>query len=326
MKVLLITVWNRKGGIVTHVKNIIKNSKQSFDIISYPKVKILNIPIIRAFSFIIFGIIKGLKKEYSIIHAHYLIPQGLLGLILKKLKKKPLVVTLHGSDLSFFSMPVLSHISKAILRNADYVLLVGSWMKDYVNGKCLRYRVVFNAVEPREIKRKKKNAVVYVGALIKKKNVHKLIECFKIVENKINAELLIVGNGSYRKNLEKISKKLRIKNIVFTGYVEDPYEYIAESKVLVLPSKKEGFGIVFLEAMLCNTVPIAMDRSDAVVDGYNGILAKNTDELGDAIVKVINNDIYRLKLVKNGKKVLKRFNVEGFAERIEKIYKEVEKG
>ena len=112
MKVLLISVWRpRKGGIVTHVENLLKHSRNVFTILTYRdrdaakeqaviRVPVIDIAVLRGFTFAVFSFLKAFRKDFDIIHAHYAIPQGLAGALIKKARNKPLVITVHGSDLT----------------------------------------------------------------------------------------------------------------------------------------------------------------------------------------------------------------------------------
>ena len=70
--------------------------------------------------------------------------------------------------------------------------------------------------------------------------------------NKLNARLVILGEGSERKSLERLVKSLRVNDRVsMPGFVKDPYPWIFASDLFVLSSRWEGFGNVIVEALEC---------------------------------------------------------------------------
>ncbi|HVD61326.1 MAG TPA: glycosyltransferase family 4 protein [Gemmatimonadaceae bacterium] len=102
---------------------------------------------------------------------------------------------------------------------------------------------------------------------------------------------MIVGDGSDRSRLEKKSRDLGIdRSVVFTGYVEESekLDYYRAADLFLMPSRLEGFGYVFLEA-LATGLPVIASKLDgsreAVRDGAWGILVdpSNPEELASAI-------------------------------------------
>ncbi|HXT50263.1 MAG TPA: glycosyltransferase family 4 protein [Thermoanaerobaculia bacterium] len=109
--------------------------------------------------------------------------------------------------------------------------------------------------------------------------------------------LVVVGEGDDRERLEALAKELGIADRVrFTGFVDDAalaalYERCA---ALVMPSAREGFGFVYLEAMRAGKPCIALRESAAaeiVVDGETGLLvAPGPDALADAIEELLRDE------------------------------------
>lgn len=102
-----------------------------------------------------------------------------------------------------------------------------------------------------------KPTIITAGRLHKQKGHKHLIESFKIVKQTIsNAQLVILGEGELESSLKKQAEKLNIKDSVhFLGFKENPFKYIARSKVFVMTSYYEGFPNALAEAMACG-VPV----------------------------------------------------------------------
>jgi len=145
-----------------------------------------------------------------------------------------------------------------------------------------------------------KSDIIFAGRLLSHKNVDVLIKSIAVLnENCPGIKCLIIGDGSEKKNLEVLTQKLNLeKNIKFLGFLEnhdDIYALMKSSKVFVLPSTREGFGIVVIEANACGIPVITINHKDnaardLIEEGKNGFLCQ-LDEKGIAknIMKAIKN-------------------------------------
>jgi glycosyltransferase involved in cell wall biosynthesis len=130
--------------------------------------------------------------------------------------------------------------------------------------------------------------VIFAGRLIKEKNVDLLIRSIEIVKKHVpNIVCLIVGNGPERENLEKLATELDlIGNIKFMDFLtdhDDLISYIKSSNLFVLPSTREGFGIVVLESNASGIpVVVVKDKMNAacelIHEGVNGFISNFSEE------------------------------------------------
>jgi glycosyltransferase involved in cell wall biosynthesis len=154
---------------------------------------------------------------------------------------------------------------------------------------------LLNRVEPANVD----CDVLYVGRLVKGKNVDVLIRAMEVVA-KQNPDIrcIIVGHGVEKTNLEKLVSKLKLTEHVT---IMDPlpeatevYAYMKRAKVYVLPSIREGFGIVALEALGCGTPVITVDApanaaKDLIEDDVTGsVVALNPQAIAKAIERWIS--------------------------------------
>ncbi len=114
---------------------------------------------------------------------------------------------------------------------------------------------------------KQKSDVIYVGRLLSHKNVDVLIKAVALLakQNK-SISCLIIGTGPELSNLQKLTRELKLeKNVAFLTNIKESdevYALMKSSKVFVLPSTREGFGIVVLEANACGIPVITVDHED----------------------------------------------------------------
>lgn len=125
-----------------------------------------------------------------------------------------------------------------------------------------------------------KSDIIFAGRLLSHKNIALLIKSITLLrENKPDIKCLIVGDGPEKRRLEKIVATLKLtKNVFFLGFLENHdelFSLIKSSRVFVLPSTREGFGIVVIEANACGIPVITINHNDnaskdLIEEGKNG--------------------------------------------------------
>jgi len=146
------------------------------------------------------------------------------------------------------------------------------------------------------LKDKKATVILGVGRLNESKDFSTLIRAFNILREKINAKLLILGEGEERKKLEILIKELSLENEVdMPGFADNPYAYMARSDVYVLSSRWEGLPNTLIEAMACGTPVVSTNCPSGPVeileDGKYGKLVPvgDVEALAGAISEALNN-------------------------------------
>jgi glycosyltransferase involved in cell wall biosynthesis len=140
-----------------------------------------------------------------------------------------------------------------------------------------------------------KSDVIFAGRLIKEKNVDILIKAVKLIKKEIpEVKCIIIGEGPEKRKLEKLVDDFGVgNNIKFTGFLDDYKDIISRmksSKVFVLPSAREGFGIVALEANACGLPVITVNHKmnatcDFINNDINGFICALSEE--DVAAKIL---------------------------------------
>ena len=159
--------------------------------------------------------------------------------------------------------------------------------------------------------------IVCVSRLMARKGQDELIRALpKIHQTAPNASLIIVGDGPYRKDLERLVKKLGLENFVhLTGKVSQTElsKWYAAGDIFAMPCRTrmggwdvEGLGIVFLEGSATGLPVIVGDSGgavDAVIDGETGYLVDgtNTSEIADRIAYLFANPDVAKKMGEAGR-------------------------
>jgi len=149
---------------------------------------------------------------------------------------------------------------------------------------------------------KEHSDIIFAGRLMHHKNVNKLIKAMSYIKDK---KLIIVGDGEEMENLNQLAKSLNIsKNVIFKGFLKESKEVISlikSSKVFVLPSTREGFGITVIEANACEIPVITVNHKDnaskdLIQEGKNGYVCKLDErDIADNIIKALKRKDWETK-------------------------------
>jgi glycosyltransferase involved in cell wall biosynthesis len=170
-----------------------------------------------------------------------------------------------------------------------------------------------------------------LGRLVPQKAIHVLLDATPaLLQEDPSTRVLVVGDGPLRGALEAQAQQLGIAHAVrFAGYQDDVVSAYAAMDVFVLPSRDEGFGLVFLEAMAVG-VPVVGTRvvgsEDAVEDGVTGLLVPYADApaLARAIQALLDDPELARRLKEcAAERVRRLYTREQCAARVEALYREV---
>lgn len=317
-----------------------KNNKDGFIIhrIFYPKIKFLGIIF---FWLKCLFLIKKINPEIS--HSQT-IQMGFPCFMAKKLFDIPYIVYCHGSDV-YFPWRFKKMISKWVLENADAIIVLTENMKKEINSFGFNLKNIFiipNGIEPNESKDLSRNdmrkdlkidevekIILFVGTLKNVKGIKYLIKAINIVKEKgLKTKLLLIGDGEQKKELEKLSDKLNLKeNVNFIGRVNNKeiYKYMVASDIFVLPSLSEGLPVVILEAM-ASGLPIIATKVGGVPeilkDKENGFLVdpKNSEQIAEKIIHLISNDNIRESISINNLKEAQKYSLDIVVEKLMGAY------
>ncbi len=247
--------------------------------------------------------LKRLLRGFTpdIIHAHTLGFDSAIGAWLKQRLSVPLVVTTHGSDSSIPLEKGEYARMKALCDEADHIVAVSSVLGNKLRkcGTATPISSILNGFALQHLpaeQTKQPLSFIQVGHLLKQKRFDVTIRAFaKICAAHPAATLTIIGHGSERQALETLCAELKVAHAVrFLGQLpnREVLAEMAKHQFFVMPSVREGFGIVYLEAMACGCITIGTEGEgigDLIVSGENGFLVGADDP--DAIVQAVERCI-----------------------------------
>jgi len=281
-----------------------------------------------------------------LIHAHWAIPTGVLGVFVGFLFKRPVVVTIHGSDfrMAMEGSVLLKKLFIYVCKRAKHVNCVSETQKKEIEKLGIDARKIstipmgietsFREAGQRRKERGQDRPIHILSnrTLLPIYNVSQLIQAIPFVlKEEPEIRFFIAGDGPERENLEKEVKELKIDSFVqFLGRI--PYEkmpgLLSESDIYVSTSFFDGTSVSLLEAMASGCFPVVSDipaNREWIRDGENGFLVPVGDEkvLAKKIVEASRN---RSLMVRSARKNLSIIEAKALwpacIEKIKTIYQE----
>ncbi len=266
------------------------------------------------------GFFKGLKHRYDVIHVFQASYAGGAGVLLKLVRPRtPLIVSLQeGKDLSKQSF-FIKFFRSMILRKADTITAISNYLLTYAkqaNPKAKSYllpngvevKKFYNPTQPPLTLRG--GAIVTVSRLVFKNGVDTLIRAMPLLPG---YELTIAGDGPQAEALTTLARKLGVSDrVVFLGLVgQDALPGLLQrSSVFVRPSRSEGLGIAFLEAMAAG-VPIIGTPVGGIPDFLKnretGLFCEveNPESIAQAVRELDQQPDLRASIIANAQKSMR---------------------
>lgn len=261
------------------------------------------------------------RLPIRVVHCHWILPQALIAVVARALtgRRVQILCTSHGSDLYGLKGRFFDWMRGWVVKRCDHLTVVSRAMRPHLLGLGVspqKVSVIPMGVElqkrfvPAE-KRSDTTLLLFVGRLIEIKGLRHLLEAMPGVLKALpDAELIIVGQGPQREEMEHLAIRLNIRERVqFLGAVpnnELPPLY-QKAWILVFPSiGQEGFGLVPVEALGCECVPVVTAQramEDIIKSGTTGIIVppKDSKKLTDAIIELGRRPDLRCFLARSGR-------------------------
>lgn len=284
----------------------------------------------------------------DVIHAHWIIPQGLIAtLALLTLRHPPrLIVTSHGADLFALRGKLMSGLKRFVLRRASHVSVVSQAMRDETKnlglaanrvivapmGIELTHRFTPDSSVPREA-----HELLFVGRMVEKKGLRDLIQALPIILEKYpDTTTSIVGFGPEESACRALASNLGVSNKVrFLGALPQSQlpDLYRRATALVAPfliaqsGDQEGLGLVMVEAIGCHC-PVITTRIPAVQEVFDGnwplfmALPQSPQSLAEQVVKLMDEPASALQWVTAlREEIYQRFDYASVANRYVEILK-----
>ncbi|MDZ7331461.1 MAG: glycosyltransferase [candidate division KSB1 bacterium] len=314
------------------------------------KLNYLLIPFLFLFEAI--AVIRLVKKErIDLLYANFAVPQGLVGVLVKRWIKIPVIVNVLGGDIGI-SNPMLRYLVRYSLKRVDHIVALTPALREAIEQLNLGTHDIsimplgvntdlFSPDHRSETIRQKyvvngAPLLLFVGRLVEKKGVAYLINAMPDVLKKFQqAKLLIIGNGLLANELKRLAQQLQLSDSVyFEGDLDNKKlpQYYASADIFIGPSiipesgDLEGQGVVFLEAMASGCCTIGTNIGGipmSVVHEKSGLLVeqKNSRQISQAIIRILEDDALRARLQRDGRQfVIENFDWRAIANRYKELF------
>lgn len=293
-----------------------------------------------------------LRKNYDVINTQTrFFITSFLGMIFAKLKRTPLAHTEHGARHSTVPNKIIDLISRAYDHSMGTLIVKSARRNIGVSEAACEFlkhlgaanaQVIYNGIDTSIFRREDPNyrqkagisndavVITFVGRLIYAKGVQDLISAFARIEDTTpEVKLLIVGDGPYRANLEKLAYQTDCAgSILFLGQrnQDEVIDVLSATDIFVNPSYSEGLGISVMEAASIGLSIIATDvggTREIITTDKTGILVKARDvgQLAEELCRLRANAELREKLGKNARILAERkFNWDKITGEYIKLY------
>jgi len=244
-------------------------------------------------------------------------PLALMSAALRRAGAARIVALTHGHEVWWSSVFPFSLAMRRIGSTTDALTYLGEFTRRAISQSLSTSAIAsmvkiapgidsehFSPVDSERLKEslalRDKREIVSVGRLVHRKGQDQLIEAMSaIIEEVPQAHLLLIGEGPYRKKLEKLVRDYGlVDRVSFIGRIqyEELPRYICIGEVFAMPSRSrfrglevEGLGIVYLEASACGLPVIAGSSGgapDAVVEGVTGVVVNGLDSAAIAVAAI----------------------------------------
>ena len=292
------------------------------------------------------------KSDYQIIHAYQASHGAGAAWLLKLFNPKLIfILTLQEGKNLDAQNPAIKFSRRLLIKKADVITVISNYLKDYARriNKKARILMIPNGVDVANFSREYSygelsglavrlgikpgdKVITTVSRLVPKNGIDILIRTAEILNSNLqttNYKLLIIGEGGQKEDLVSLAKKLHVYDKIIwagsVGHAELP-RYLKISSVFVRPSRSEGLGSAFLEAMAAG-VPVIGTKVGGIPDFLKnketGVFTEidNPEDLAEKIDLILNNKELVDKLISNARIMIEeKYNWETIAGQFRELY------
>jgi N-acetyl-alpha-D-glucosaminyl L-malate synthase BshA len=322
--------------------------------IHYHEVEVSNYPLFHfpPYSLALASRMAEVAERYNldVLHVHYAIPHSISALLAQQMlapkRRLPFITTLHGTDITLVgSDPSYFPITRFSIEQSSGVTAISDYLRARtvdVFGVTNEIRVIKNFVncDIYQPDAEKQGAARFAPAreklLIHLSNfrpVKRAMDCVRILaesRKSAPAHLLMAGDGPDRGPAERLARELKVEgHVSFLGKQDHVERLIPLAHVLLMPSDMEAFGLVALEAMACEVVPVATRVGgvpELITAGEDGFLENVGDIEAQAarVVELLTNEDLHYRMSKAGRRnASEKFCTDRIIPQYEKYYSDV---
>lgn len=249
-------------------------------------------------------------KKLQILHVHYAIPFAVTALLAKDIASEldlKVVTTLHGTDITLVGNNAsFKPVTKMAIERSDAVTAVSHFLREETYRQFdvdKEIDVVYNFIDSQKYNTDTPSplppanngqaTIIHISNFRPVKRIDDVVKIFAVVAQKVDARLVLVGDGPCSAMAEQMIHDLNISDkVIFTGIVEEVAPLLKSADVLLLPSQTESFGLAALEAMANGVGVVATDVGglpEIIEHDTTGYLAPlgDVDKMANYVLKIL---------------------------------------
>lgn len=294
----------------------------------------------------------ALTNRIDAVHAGRVLPEGLVGWVVARLVRVPLVVYAHGEEITSWRNPKKAKVLRFVYRRAD-ILVANS---EFTRGELLklgvaenRIRLIYPGVDVERFRpglpyddlkaqvglRPGQKLILSVGRLSRRKGFDMVIRALPLLQEQgIEYQYALIGIGEDQEYLAQLANEMRVADHVhMLGHVspDDLPRWCNACDVFVMPNREingdtEGFGMVFLEAAACRKPAIAGaagGTGSAILDGETGLRVDGTqvNAVAGALVRILSDEALASRMAQAAyDRAIALFSWQAVAEQTRKLH------
>lgn len=284
------------------------------------------------------------KSKIDLIHAHWALPSGFSAFLASIIMRKKILITSHGSDLTYCSEKwVLSKMLKILIKKSFYFICDTDSLKDIalsIHNDSKKIKTIYLGVSNNYLKYRtnkkpnaKKKSIIFVGSLYPIKGIKYLMESLELLSKKRDDFILrIVGGGELTNYVLEFIQLKKLDHICkFEGFLphEETVKLISESDLAIQTSLSEGLSVVIQESIYLGKPIVATNvggTKEIVKDNFNGFLIEpmNNEQFIEKVSYLLDNVDILLEMGNNSLEIAKeKLELEKNVSQITDLYQEI---
>lgn len=284
-------------------------------------------------------LIRKLAQGADLVHLHFPLPLGLGAVAVKKIARRPLVVTVHGNADIYELPPAIAPLTTAVLKSADEIVSVSEDLAQHLQTSfgvtsvtAVPNGVDTNLFQPRPHPTTEKLTLVSISRIVPRKNINVLIEAVRTLAERgeTRLRLLIAGTGPAEAEIARLAAGC--PGAEYLGFIDEDQkrDLLGQADAFVQLSIREGLSIATLEAMACGVPCIVSDLPgvrEPVVAGETGFLVPDPESV-PAVVQTLErlleqrDDLVRMRQAARHS-AEEKYSVRAMAEGYWRVYERV---
>ncbi len=287
------------------------------------------------------------QHQIDLLHVHYAIPHAYAAYMAKKMLADqgihiPLVTTLHGTDITLVGKhPFYKTAVTFSIDHSDAVTAVSESLKrdtiSFFNPK-REVEVIPNFIDISRYENKEEpcprsmivsgeeRILTHVSNFRPVKRIIDVLQIFKSVRQRVNAKLLMIGEGPEKSKAQQFVEDNDLDgHVIFLGKSNQIHQILCFTDIFLLPSEQESFGLAALEAMVHEVPVISTDVGglpEVNISGVSGYLFSvgDTQAMAEKTIEVLQNDSLHQQLKKGAFEQAKAYNLPEVLDQYERLY------